>query len=626
MAEALPTAEGLAGHLLVLSILERDAEAARQGLVQQFDDLEPGVQDLVLAHVADLESALRSVSRHREIEGRLNVIEIVRRCGEVRLAYLLGGQLSTQHANLSQAAAEALLRLTESVVASGRDGADGAGEFREQAEMLSSVLGAGWASYGGHRRREVLLAVALLAPLRLDRLMERLLEERSAAGLALAELIRHVEEPVIRCSLLFWATVPTLGRAVTDALASPASGPHLADLLSQAHLLAVPSIRDAVEMVHASEHLVVRDVDMDRLDGRQVRAVPRWASAVCRDEAGHCAALQSVGASSDRLARLVALYRLTELSGTAASEAIAAFCFDADVRIARTALRELKRRQWPGRTRLMLQIAGSGPSSLGELIESELGSEMFERFFANWNQLPRQTRESAGRAVMKLNGQFHRQLAAKMTAGDARRRLRAIMMARQLTQETFFVPQLVRLADDPDPRVASAAVKALGEVDESNDATGALVSALDHNDDRVAANAVESLEQTDRLDGAREALVQLAVGGRNRSRANAIKALMHVSASEAVMALRRMLDDTDVRHRISALWVVERVLVEGLAQQVGDIARSDPDADVRNRALRVIRRLGRQAADDGAEEPVGAAAAIDADVSGLAPQEEGVPR
>ena len=51
--------------------------------------------------------------------------------------------------------------------------------------------------------------------------------------------------------------------------------------------------------------------------------------------------------------------------------------------------------------------------------------------------------------------------------------------------------------------------------------------------------------------------------------------------------------DPDPRHRISALWVVEQLSFSTLARRVARVAQLDPDAAVRQRAMRVLQMIAQ---------------------------------
>ena len=63
---------------------------------------------------------------------------------------------------------------------------------------------------------------------------------------------------------------------------------------------------------------------------------------------------------------------------------------------------------------------------------------------------------------------------------------------------------------------------------------------------------------------------------------------------EAGDALLDMLEDSSDSHRLSAIWVVERVGLKSLAPRMAMLSRDDPDERIRRRAASVIQSLGAQ--------------------------------
>ena len=54
-----------------------------------------------------------------------------------------------------------------------------------------------------------------------------------------------------------------------------------------------------------------------------------------------------------------------------------------------------------------------------------------------------------------------------------------------------------------------------------------------------------------------------------------------------------MIDDPMPEHRLSALWVAQRLGVTSIVSRIDELSRHDPDARVRRRAARVLRSLAQ---------------------------------
>lgn len=153
--------------------------------------------------------------------------------------------------------------------------------------------------------------------------------------------------------------------------------------------------------------------------------------------------------------------------------------------------------------------------------------------------------------------------------------------------------EVYRLAHDPDPVVRSLAVSLLGELPGAT-SERILRAAVNDADERVQANAIEAL---DRLNlPSRVAVTAPKLTARSgRVRANAVKSLLRTELRQSAETLLDMLEDASRAHRLSALWVVERLGLGSMLERLEQLSAKDPDQQVRQRARRVLRGLmGRQ--------------------------------
>ena len=593
LAEALPTAERAGRRLIVLSLLERRNDRGMVSLIRAYHLLGKQLQQLVLENMTLLDTALRTAGRDDDPAVRLNVIDLIVQSSSYRLSYLLSAQLHTDDARVTRAAAAGLCRLAESA---GRTPARRAGDdVAQRIRWLGTALSEACACYHQHGRHDIVLAAAHLAPRRIERLDEYLCERRCGAHQALREMLRFPDRPEITHAVLSFAALEPLRPFVLELLHRQDVHDHLGTLMETAHLTAAPAISQLVARVTEPSHLIPSRTMLASLEAPRQRMAVRWVRTLHMPAAQRIAALEPMLECGDLTARLLAVRALMELRDPQADEQMAPLCSDPHPVVARIALRHLINRRWTGLSKLLMRLVASPHEELRRMAELQLGPMGFERLWEQWDQMDDAGRTGAGRALMKLDAAFHRQLATRMADADSDCRFKAVMIARHLGQESHFDKTLIKLLRDPSDRVASAAAKALGA---SGDAAVAphLRAALSHADDRVRANAIEALEAdggAEQVLAARQELMKVAAGRGNRSRANAIKALMQLPAVEAMPMLGRMLIDTDPRHRISALWVVERMTSVNLARQVAILAKLDDDPVVRRRALRVLRQLAQ---------------------------------
>ena len=597
LVEALPTADRHSQRRVAQSLLERGSAAAIEGLVGQYHQLDEACQREILAAPQRLGPGVQAViAGDATLQARLNAIELIDRSDSRRLAYLLGGQLHGGNSQLSRAASAALLRLVRRYVL-GRADVGGHRPRLDPAEldMLRSVVAEACACFHQHRRRDVLLAVCCLMPRVGDAIARHVFDRRGAAHHAACELVRQADHPLAARALLGFCRTASMRPSVAAALSQRDDGQRLVHVLAIGHLLVDPQVRSTVRKARCQPWLVDAVAGADRWPAGPARRLPRWIDTVTADAGAQIDALSRLSSRNDRIARLLALRGLCGHGSDAADQIVASMCFDADATIARIALRHLIRRRWAGLGKLVVRLISSDHPDLRDLAERHLGPVGFDRLWANWPHMGRAAKLTAGRALMKVDGGFARKLDRKLQADEPAERLAAVMMVRQLQQADRFADRLLELADDGDARVASAAVKALGSLSDQARVAEALELALHHDDDRVRSNAIEALERLKRVRPVASRLFDMAGrqgrGKSNRSRATAIKALLELPTGDALPQLQQMLRDADQAHRISALWVVERLGLLPLVQAVAELARHDPDAKVRRRAIRVVRDI-----------------------------------
>ncbi len=164
--------------------------------------------------------------------------------------------------------------------------------------------------------------------------------------------------------------------------------------------------------------------------------------------------------------------------------------------------------------------------------------------------------------------------------------MQALAVIRTLGVVADFQERIYALSHDGSERVRSAAIGLLAEL-EGATAVRILRQALKDPDARVQANAVEVLAAIDVVNE-RASLEPMLDAPDHRVRANAVKALIGTHLREAAVALISMLEHSSPAHRISGLWVVERLTLTSLADRTRVLAEHDPDERVRQRARCVL--------------------------------------
>jgi HEAT repeat protein len=146
--------------------------------------------------------------------------------------------------------------------------------------------------------------------------------------------------------------------------------------------------------------------------------------------------------------------------------------------------------------------------------------------------------------------------------------------------------------NDPDPSVRAVGISLLAQIPGA--ATIRLLrQALNDRDPRVQANAIEVLDAI----GFAERVHWIAdkmKSADSRVRANAIRSCLRAEMYQAAEALLAMIESESSAHRVSALWLVEKLRLRTLLPRVQEIMEKDPDPRVRGRAKRICLRLAGQ--------------------------------
>jgi HEAT repeat protein len=266
---------------------------------------------------------------------------------------------------------------------------------------------------------------------------------------------------------------------------------------------------------------------------------------------------------------------------------IKAFLNDPDERIARMATRELLRRRPPEYENLLLTRMPKAAESVRRVIGRSLGHIGFEQFWQRFDQLDRPTRQSAGRAMLKILPDAIVRLTRRLNNGPLDQRLKAMQMAQDLALVNNLREVLKALAAHANPKVRSKAISVLGSASDGSD-DALLKKILQDGDARVRANAVEVIELTVRTSFI-PILVEKARNGSSRERANSIKAMHKMRLGQAGDALAVMLKDERADHRISALWALRQMSFWKLLSEVGRLAKEDANMRVRRYALGILK-------------------------------------
>jgi HEAT repeat protein len=246
---------------------------------------------------------------------------------------------------------------------------------------------------------------------------------------------------------------------------------------------------------------------------------------------------------------------------------------DPDDEVKTAAARALIGLNPPHKAKLLMPLLNSTSDELRRLAQREVASAGVDRYLKAFDRLDGRTRETAVRALAKIDARVVERLLEELASAEPARRLAALRALHVLGVEEAHRERLRPLLADPDVRVRATAQRVVKAGFE------AWAAALDDPDARVRANAIESLEEA-ADPRAVEALLRRLDDPSPRARANAAKALCRYGRDEGRRALEAMARHADDAARLSAAWAIGQVRFEGALVLLHDRANVETNPAV----------------------------------------------
>lgn len=520
----------------------------------------------------------------------------------------------------------------------------------DPALICSALAEIAW-RYADHRSRWAMIVVALVAPA-LDRIqagaggerLRRLIGQPThPAGSGLRAVLRRSRCPAMRAAAWRLLADSTIAGPALERFAVARGVQEHERILELSHLVLRPMRRDRLALFdlrarpdrrrHADDESapawrLPTDAPLPgssiqrRLSARARRGIPRLAAAIPMDDRARELIVGPLLADPDASVRHAGM-RVRDGADVIDS------CFDADWRIARSSA-------------YRVSPVGAGWVERGaDSVSSRARRRLFEHLCRSphasvragarddvartdpWDPAEPASRVLA-RAMLRSrsSGAFLAELRRRVVSGAGEGRVRAIRLSVLIQCVEAVAPEVIAAAraptglpSDEASRVSACAAAALAH-EPSDDARRALTFCLSHPDDRVRANAVEALSR--RARSARDlgsddpatyaVLIELKGDPNNRVRANALRGLLDRPAAgdrvyepSAVGTLSSMLEDDRAEHRVSALWLVDRLASRGAIDTLGDgssmlctrVVRLAENADIDAERARAARASAR---------------------------------
>ncbi|MBI4579831.1 MAG: HEAT repeat domain-containing protein [Planctomycetes bacterium] len=616
LLSALEGADLATAQAVVETLLTRNRKQGLLGLVQSFHLLDEAMRQSILIEWERLFGVLREASQSRLDQTRLNVLDIIRRARIYRAAYLVEVALRHRSSQVRLAAANTLCRLADELIQTVPvpiGDADLAGlapdEVRqrtrdleahvEDRRQLVAAIDAALASFDLHSQPQV-VEVALWF---FDELSLAFWPLMTAPGSRVAQAaIRFLGRgmsprlvPFAMAALHFSEFRPHVLRA----LAEGTNVAFLEEWLCQSWRLAQPKLARAAAGVRDLACAAKHGGQLLDLPPRSQRHLARWLACTGLAPSYKIELFQELIHRGHGDLRRSALWALTTLPGSQVRDVLRGVDDPEDPEAARIAQREMARR-WPAEMPIVRLLAGQGSGGdTGGAAVAPPAVRTFDEYWAAFDGMTEEQRLLLGQQVLRDVPLIASHLGRRWADGDDREQVRAIRVIWVLGLTEEFGDKLYQACHDSRPEIRSTAVAALASLKNAT-SHRLLRRALNDEDNRVQANAVEALASINHESVAEELMEKLSSPD-NRVQANAVKALLKLGVREAAETLLKMLKHANRLHRVSALWLIERMGLFALASRVAGMASADPDPVVRRRAAAMAGHLPASAG--GGEPP-----------------------
>ncbi len=587
LVEALPHLDGTAQSAALKLLIEREHYPSQVSLVGGFAEGDEPLRTLVAEHVGDLFGAVRAAVDSAVFEHRAGAIELIveTRCGP--LVYLLADGLRGRCPRTRELAAKGLHGLTAGLLARFDEAPDveEIAALSALADGLAEALRRGVLTWEIHHRREVLEAAMWMSDRVGGAIRKKLNEPRTKIAHAICEILQGTSDPRLAGFALRALTMPPLRASAVSAVGRATRAEFQRAVAAQSWLLVDAEIERACRWIRESRWLHKSVDELVALGEREAARAVHLLGATGGSHDRRIEVFRELARAESEEIQTAVGWQLVHDESDAATDLLAMLVGRGAGEMGRIAARELDRRRPAGaRHQQQEQPEHASPHLAAR--------RAFERYWEEFDRLARDELVGLTEAMREIAGAVVAPIREKLASGRSQERCRALGVARALCLTKVLEEQVYGLAHDPDMVVRSTAISVLADLPGPT-SRRILRQALSDCDERVQANAIEALDMLGEKGCIADTTPKLT-SGNARIRANAVKSLLRLELREAGEALVDMLGDPTRGHRISALWVVERLGLRAVLGRVREICQNDPDGQVRQRAHRVLHRLGLQ--------------------------------
>jgi HEAT repeat protein len=612
--------------VILAAIFQRNSVRGLSGVVERYESLPEKLQHYILTNVRSLHHALRECGRSDRPEMRQMAMRLIALSRECKLAYVLTENLHAPDEAIGKTASEAIVALAKWVAtsidllqskykpapaedepapapetpsadsASAEPPVDFQALYRavmDQRPEIESVVARALDVHRGLHSQDLLRAALLLCDGPQSKTLAILQTTRHGGQSTMVRRLQQAPAAEHVEAFLLGATHGQLRSHFGNIFAHIEEAAVLDALLRKTHWLKDHNLQLCLHQVNRGAWWQEGDLlrDMGRRPPEEACKIGDWLGVsgmhdIMQDERLMVLSQNATASVSGRLR----LFRIAmQRKKPTSVQFLRSMLLDPDERLMRMAAREIVRRRPADFENMLLQLMTNAPLSVRRVVSRAIGHTGFEHYWERFDGLDRATRKQAGRAMIKLLPDAAQRLARRLASGPNEQRLKALQMTQELGLGETLRESVVSLVGHSHPKVRSKAINVLGEMPSAG--VELLVDRIvSDTDARVRANAIEVLENR-RDPQLIPLLFERAKTATNRERANAIKALNKMRVGNVGPVLQAMLQDSRPEHRISAMWALKQMGWWRFLQEVGKIAKQDPNLRARRYAVGILKNV-----------------------------------
>ncbi len=580
LVEAVAHTTGPARVDLLDALLARRHAPSLAKLVACYGSGSAVLDQLLVDRVREVESGLRIAAGAEAAAMRASALALIVEANDCGLAYILAEAIGHVDEQTRKTAGDGLHVLTTRFLhCRALDQLESKSEsYDQQEKQLTSALGYAIQRWEHHTHRACLASAMWMGLGVRDAIAKKLDQPRNGLRVSAERMLDQTKDPRLAGFALAALSIAPLRTIAARTIGLSGHAQFIDAVIRQAPLLQDEAVRRGCRWIKKTGWL---SLALERL--------------LCRGDNTMVGAIGFLSACGAPVGGKMRLYRRLLDEGTPSVRRLALEALEQDLGgAARGLLTALAIRSGDDLAELAHDMLKDKENAGAPETVPDRGHGLVDRYFKGETPLSKVDRVAMGRALGCEPGGALVALRARLASLDALDKARALHLARVVGLIPELTQQVHRLVHDSDPTVRSVAVAMLVLLPSPTSQRLAR-AAVDDNDDRVRAGGVEAMDELD-VPNRADCTQPLLISRSQRLRANAVKSLLTLSDPRAGESLLDMLADPSPAHRMSALWVADRLHLRSVASRVQALATGDKDDRVRHRASRVLDGLTKSVA------------------------------